>query len=336
LSKPKPSSESQNQTTNLNINMSNSNETSENNPNCIGLDIGKATLVSFLEGKIKGEFSNDDKGIAKFVSVCKEIPAAFVICEATAGYERAVVKALLEASINVSIVVPKRVRFFALSRGIFGKSDPIDAKLLSDYGRHNRCIPCKPASPVLAQLRDLLDCRHHIVERITMLKGLKECAQKFTLKNLQLEETFQTKQLAKIDTDINALLQENNALQSDSLRLQSVSGVGPVLAHTLLAYVPEIKSISSKSLAAVVGVAPYPDRSGDTVNASRIQGGRRPVRDVLFMAAVSASQHNAVLRAFYLSLIARGKPKKVGLVAVMRKLLMLLHRLITDPNFSLA
>jgi transposase len=315
--------------------MSNANETSENNPNCIGLDIGKATLVSFLEGKIKGEFSNDTNGIAEFVSVCKKIPGAFVICEATAGYERAVVQALLGASINVSIVVPARVRFFAKSRGVLGKSDPIDAKLLSDFGRHNKCIPCKPAAPVLAQLRDLMDCRHHIMERITMLKGLKECAQKITLKSLQSEEAFQEKQLAKLDAAIGVLVKEDDDLQNDSQRLQSVSGVGPVLAHTLLAYVPEIKSITAKSLAAVVGVAPYPDTSGSIVKASRIQGGRRPVRNVLYMAAVSASRHNVVLSAFYAKLLARGKAKKVSLVAVMRKLLMLLHRLATDPNFSL-
>jgi transposase len=318
------------------ISASNTGNTSKNNPNCIGLDVGKATHFAFHEGTFDGELNNNPKGVARFVSRCKKVPDAFVICEATGGYERTVVAALRKADVNVAVVLPRRPRQFAEANAIHLKNDKVDARLLARFGREADCLARPAESPLQIKLRDLTDLRRYIVGQITHLKGKQENALPQTLKALREELAWQEKRLRKTDAALAALAATDATLSADLARLQTLEGVGPVMARTLLAYVPEIKNITSQTLSKLVGVSPDERRSGTIEKPAHIHGGRKTVRDVLYMSALSCVRFNPTLKAFYLGLLARGKPKMLSLVAVMRKLLVLLHRLLTDPNFTLA
>jgi transposase len=318
------------------ISASNTGNTSKNNPNCIGLDVGKATHFVFLEGTFDSEINNDPKGIARFVSRCKKVPDAFVICEATGGYQRPVVAALRKADVNVAVVHPARVRWFAKANGISLKNDHIDARLLARFGREADCLARPAETPLQLKQRDLADLRRHLVEQITVLKGKQENALPQTLKALREELAWQEKRLRKADAALAALAASDATLAADIARLQTVKGIGPVMAHTLLAYVPEVKNITSRTLGKLVGVAPDEQSSGTIVKPAHIHGGRKNVRDVLYMSAVSCVRYNPILKAFYEGLLSRGKSKKLGLVAVMRKLLELMHRLVNNPDFTLA
>jgi len=305
-------------------------------PDYVGLDISKDRLDYALSEQQLGQCPNDPPGHAVLLGQLRRLRAARVICEASGGYEHGVVGALLEAGIEVCLVQAARVRAFAYAEGLLAKTDRIDARLLRRFGQKLNPRLSVPTDPAARALRELLEHRRNLTEQLSEVEGRLPLAGQTLSPLLQRQQKFLVAELAAVEKLIRDHIDHDPDLRQKSERLQQVKGVGPVLAATLLAHVPELGQIDSAKLSVLVGVAPFANDSGSARMARHIRGGRAVVRKVLYMAAVCAARCNPVLAAFYRRLRQAGKPAKVCLVAVMRKLLALLNRLIAEPNFVLS
>jgi transposase len=311
-------------------------ETTDPPVNFVGLDVSKATLDSFIPGGKPRVNDNTAKGHAALIKHLRGVQNPRVICEASGGYERALVAALLAAGIGVCVVPPGRARHFAHAEGLRAKTDRIDAAMLARYGEKIRPPLELPVNPSAVRLREMLDYRHILTGRRVATSSQLGLAQGYLREGLQSQLDGLKAALRQVGKDIAAHLKGDPVLWAKTKRMRQMCGVGPVLAATLLAYLPELGLAGDKTLAALAGVAPYPVDSGIHRGKRRICGGRAIVREVLYMAAVTAATHNPILAAFYQRLTGKGKPAKVVLVAVMRKMLSVLNRMIADPQFSLA
>lgn len=309
-------------------------ETAE--PNYVGLDISKARLEYTLEDERTTSISNDPAGHAVLIEHLKTLPHPRIICEASGGYERHVVAALLAQGIEVCVVQPGRARAYAYSEGLLAKTDPIDARMLRRYGRAVKLRLRQPTDPAVALLRELMDRRRDIVERTVELQNQLGQATDVRARWINREKKFLEKELSALDRAITQHIRDDLTLRGKNERLQQMCGVGPVLARTLLAYLPELGDVSDTTVSSLVGVAPYAADSGEVTGVRHVRGGRAAVRSVLYMAAVAAVRTNRFLKAFYTRLRAAGKPPKVCIVAAMRKMLTVLNRLIASEDFVLA
>lgn len=305
-------------------------------PNYVGLDIAKARLDYTIDEQRSAFAENHPQGQQALIQWLKTQANPRVVCEATGGYERAVVAALLEAGIEVCVVQPGRARHYALAEGLLAKSDPIDAQMLRRYGQAVRLRLAVPADPIAAKLRDLLDQRRDLIDRLVEVENQLALASAVRTPWVKREQKFLQKELAALETEIARHIDDDPTLKQKHRRLQELCGVGPVLASTLLGYLPELGQISDGTASALVGVAPYAKDSGTSSKPRHVRGGRGAVRHVLYMAALAAIRHNRILGAFYRRLQAAGKPPMVCIVAVMRKMITVLNRLLADPNFALA
>lgn len=304
--------------------------------NFVGLDVSKATLDSFATGGKPRVDGNTTQGHAALIDYLRGLENPRVICEASGGYERAIVAAILAAGIGVCVVPPARVRHLALAEGLLAKTDRIDAALLARYGEKIQPPLELPVDPAALRLREMLDYRRIITDRRVATSAQISLAKGYLREGLQTQLDGLKATLRQVNKDIGAHIQAHPAMRDKAKRLSQMCGVGKVLAATLLAYLPELGVVGDKTLASLVGVAPHPVDSGQFRGKRRIRGGRTVVRDVLYMAAVTAATHNTILKAFYERLTKKGKLGKVALVAVMRKMLSVLNRMIADPQFSLA
>ena len=249
-----------------------------------------------------------------------------VVCEATGGYERGVVEGVGASGIAVHIAHPTRVRGFAQALGQGAKTDPLDAQVLALYGEVFEVEGQPAPDDACRQLREVVGRRqqmvqHRVQERNRLEKGLKGLAKK----SCERHVAWLDKEIARLDKALQALVHRHEALSRRAALYQSVSGVGELTAATLLAYLPELGQGCGKGLTALAGLAPWPRDSGQHKGPRAIRGGRGVVRRALYMAALSAIRSNHALGGFYRRLRRRGKLGKVALVAVMRKLLLLLH-----------
>lgn len=316
--------------------MSSHHKTERTEPVCyVGLDVSKARLDYTRESGRPAAVPNTTAGIATLIAELRGRPGARVVCEATGGYERKLLSALWSAQLPACRVPPGRVRHFARAEGTLAKTDRIDAELLRRYACSMQPAPSIPPSAESVVLRELLEYRRQLSEQLTLTRNRLEQAGETLHGLLQPQGEQLAARLAQADAAIQAHLRQHATLQAKAARLQELQGVGPVLAATLLAYLPELGHEEDKCIAALVGVAPHAADSGQHTGSRHVRGGRQEVRQVLYMAAVSASQHNPVLAAFYDRLRAAGKPPKVCLIAVMRKMIVVLNRLLRDPNFTL-
>ncbi len=303
-------------------------------PVYVGIDIGKDTLqISPFDGKAV-EIPNTTKAIRSLIRRLERVEEVVVCCEATGGYESLLVTELTEAGMPVALANPRRVRDFARSKGILAKTDAIDAAVLCQYAEQNQPRLLEKLPESLQTLRSLLVRRSQIVEMI------KDETHRLDPKpRKQIQQSIQTnirnlqKQLEKLEEHIRVLVEEDQPLTNRVESYTQVKGVGLQSALHLTAFVPELGHISDKQVTALVGLAPFNVDSGKFRGRRVIRGGRSRVRKVLYMAAVSARTHNPILRDFYNELIARGKPPKLALTAVMRKILILANRIASDPNF---
>lgn len=259
-----------------------------------------------------------------------------LICEATGGYERALVRTLHQAGIAVSVINPRQVRDFARACGRLAKTDAIDAAILRDYGAKLQPTPDRPPPEGEAEFAELMRARQELVSLVTDEINRREHATLPELVKLShLRQKQLEKQLAEVDRLLDRHVQQHSELTAKAERLQQVAGVGRVTALTVLALLPELGRIKDAQASALVGVAPLNCDSGQSRGQRHIHGGRAAVRRVLYMAALTAVRHNPILRTFYQGLRSRGKPAKVALTAVMRKLTILLNRLLKNPHFCL-
>jgi transposase len=305
-------------------------------PTYVGLDIAKARLDYTTDELRTAAVDNDAQGHKALIQWLRAQPHPRVVCEATGGYERLVVGALLEAGLEVCVVQPGRARSYAHSEGLLAKTDRIDAQMLRRYGQAVKLRLAVPTDPVVTVLRELIDRRRGLVERLVELRNQLSLAGKTLTRWLAREERFLAKELKALEAEIAQHIGEDPTLRQKSERLQQMDGVGPILAGTLLAYVPELGTLPDPTISALLGVAPHPKDSGKSSRPRHIRGGRGAVRHVLYMAALAAVRSNRILGEFYARLLAAGKPPKVCLVAVMRKMLTILNRMLANPNLVLA
>jgi transposase len=304
-------------------------------PTYVGLDISSDQLDYSRSENDEGRCAYTAEGIAELIKKLQVLRHARVICEASGGYEKRIVAELLQAGIEVCVVQPGRVRAFAYAEGLMAKTDRLDARLLRRFGEKIEVRLAVPTDPALTTLRELLEHRRQLTTQLTEVIGRLSLAGATLRKLLEKQRLFLEKQIAAVEGMIKDHIDQNPDLKQKSARLQEINGVGPVLAATVLAYVPELGQIESNQLSALIGVAPHPRDSGLRNGPRHVRGGRAQVRRVLYMAAVCAARTNPILRAFYERLRANGKPAKVCLVAVMRKLVHLMNKLILNPDFSL-
>jgi transposase len=301
-----------------------------------GLDIAKASLQLHLQSK-SYDLPNTTEGHAQLSKRLAAIPGVHIICEATGGYERAVVAALHAATLPVSVINPARVRQFARASGELAKTDPIDAAMLTAFGQAFTPEPTAARTASEIKMAALVTRRVQLLElRVAEAQRADTCA------DLDLRKLFtpwlaqMEKQITKVEALIEALLKTQAPLADQVQRLDDIMGVGRITAVMVLATMPELGQLNRRQAAALAGLCPYNRDSGQWAGKRCISGGRAEVRRALYMAALSASRSNHLLKPFYDRLIAAGKPAKVALTAVMRKLIVLMNHLLKNPNFSLA
>lgn len=302
----------------------------------LGLDVAK-THLDLAGPEIKEQrFANNAKGFAALITALAKIKnRAQVICEASGGYEKPVLKALAAAGVASSCVHAEEVRYFARSRGQRAKNDRLDAGILAAFGRERRPRIWQPMEASREELRALHDRRRQLVELRTKESNRLETASSRLAELLEKTITFLNAQIEEINSLLAEHIDSDPDLKVQAEGLSLVQGVGAVTVSTLLSHLPELGKVSDKEIAALVGVAPFAKNSGTSQGRRTIRGGRATVRNVLYMAAVSASRWNPILRDFYQRLIAKGKPAKLALTAVMRKLIVLLNRLAANPDLVL-
>jgi transposase len=307
-----------------------------------GVDVAKATLELNLGGttyNLANEAKDHTRILKLLVSAEKAQPRTkvHVIVEATGGYEAALVRVLHKAGQPVSVIQPSRVRHFAYAKNQRAKTDPIDARVLTDFGQAIRPAPTPPPSAAQIHLAELVNRRAQLVEtRSAELNRSSHYSDKLLCRQSRQLLALLDRQIAACDKAIAKQIAADEIMKGRAERVQQVAGVGPVVAAVLQAGMPELGTLTECEAAALAGLAPYNCDSGPRKGTRRIWGGRAPVRCALFMAAMTAVRHDPILRAFYIKLCAAGKKPKVALTAVMRKLVVLLNRLLKNPEFKLA
>lgn len=299
----------------------------------VGVDVAKAELVvSVLPSGERFTVTNDDRGVRTLLERLRVEVPTLIVLEATGGYELMAVAALAGAPLPVVVVTPRQVRNFAKATGPLAKTDRSDADILArfaDVVRPDvRALPDAQAhelDALLTRRRQLLEMLQAERNRVGQVFG---SGKKLVRQSLKTHIAFLERELRLTDTDLGEMVKASPAWRERDELLRSVPGVGPVMSRTLLADLPELGPLSRRAIAKLVGVAPLSRDSGTMRGRRFVQGGRATVRGVLYLAALVATKRNAVIRAFYLRWLATGKPKKLALVACMRKLLTILNTMV--------
>ena len=298
----------------------------------IGIDVSKDKLDVAI--RPSGEAFSVDRNAAGLEVLAGRLAALsplVVALEATGGFETVAAAALAAAGLPVVVVNPAQIRAFAKAIGKRAKTDPIDAAVIAHFAEATKPEPRPLPDEATRLLSDLVARRRQIVEMMAA-EGQRErrLTDKRLKKSIARLRKVLEKELAALDSEIDDFMRGTPAWREKEDLLTSVPGVGPVIAHTLIAELPELGRLSGKQIAALAGLAPYTRQSGQWKGKSFIGGGRVVVRTALFMGALVAKQHNPVLKAFFERLIAAGKPKMVALIAVSRKLLVILNAILRD------
>jgi transposase len=301
-------------------------------PCWIGLDVAKDSVVMAVDGVgATTTFCLAGDGIAALLAALRRAQPTLIVLEATGGYEQPWVTACVSAQLPVVVVNPRQVRAFAKALGRTAKTDVIDAHVLATFAA--RVQPPIRALPDAArqELDALVARRHQLVTMCTAeQQRLAQARAAAVRQSLQAHITWLQQQIDDADRALHDAIRDSPIWQEQDNLLQSVPGIGPITARTLLATVPELGQIPHRPLAALIGVAPLNQDSGQSRGRRRTWGGRAAVRRVLYMAALTAVRHNPLMKATYVRLIAAGKPPKVAIVAVMHKLLTVLNAILRD------
>jgi transposase len=292
----------------------------------LGVDVAKDTLVVALE-RHRWQFANAKEGHRKFIAQLKKLPGPIhVACEATGPYHLAMCLALQEAGFAVTICNPAHIRYFGRSEGILAKSDPIDAGLIERFANSKRPPADPPLSRAQLALNEMAMYRRQIVEMIKVLRTQRQQVSEAALV-AEINKTIAVleKRLEVIDRKLRQKIEANADWKRIYEELTKVKGVGFVTALTLVVKMPELGTLNRGQCAALSGLAPYDDDSGQHSGRRAICGGRFEVRSALYMSALSVVRCNPILKTFYQRLRAQKKPFKVAITAVMRKLLIYLN-----------
>lgn len=301
-----------------------------------GIDISKNNLDIRISGDSKSyRFGNSSKGLIRLLKLLQKSKVELVVVEATGGYEKKVTNLCWGANIKIAVINPRWSRDFANSFGRRAKNDKIDAEVLMLYGEKHNPKPTQAVSETISALRLYLTRRNQLTQMLVMEKNHALAPEVSTELKREIRKgiTFITKQIKEIDSKISTLIDSSPEIKTKADKLLEKTGVGKVLMTTLIADMPELGKVNRKVASALVGVAPFDNESGRFQGVRRIAGGRVRVRNVLYMATLSAVRHDEHIKKFYKQLLARGKPKKVALVACMRKFIVFLNGVLReDPE----
>jgi len=297
----------------------------------LGIDVSKDFFCAFMYPTNETwNIKNEPLEISKWIKTLPE-DIELAVMEATGKLEWLVATQLDAAGIQICIVNPRQIRDFAKCIGILAKTDKIDAKVIAMFAKSIKLDPQKLPDEMESALKELVIRRFQIVDFITAEKNhLYSTRNKDIKKDVEENIKLLQKRLKDIESKIQIMIQESPIWREKVELLTSVIGVGPVTAFVLIATFPELGSLTGKKAASLGGVAPMVKQSGKSKGKYFTQGGRKHARTSLFMAVLSASKHNPVIREFYQRLIAKGKPRMVAITACMRKLLTILNALVRD------
>ena len=299
----------------------------------VGIDIGRDWLeVACGQQRQTASYANTAKGIAQLVSDLSIQAPKRIVLEASGGFEQALFDQLQAAGLPAALVNPTRVRRFAAAIGQLAKTDRIDAQVLAHFARTVRPRVQETKTELEKRLKRRLGRRRQLVEMITAEKNRLNTADAEGRNDIRRHLAWLQQELSELDDQIDELAQTNPVYQQRIENFDSTPGVGRVTATTLTVDVPELGSLNRQKIAALVGLAPFNRDSGKHRGKRRTFGGRNHVRSTLYMAALSATRCNPVIRNFYQRLLANGKEKKVALTACMRKLLVILNAMAREQK----
>ncbi len=297
----------------------------------VGIDVSKDRLdVHVLPSNLAFAVARDGKGVSELSERLKTLLPTAIAVEATGGFETVVAAGLGSAGLPVVVVNPAQVRAFARALGKRAKTDPIDAAVIAAFLAATRPEVRPLPDEDTRRLADLVARRRQIVEMMTAERQREKRASAKTRKSIARLLRALEKELAVLDRDIDDAVRGSPVWREKEDLLKSVPGIGDVTARTMLAELPELGRLDRRRIAALAGLAPWTRQSGQWRGRSFIGGGRPTVRSSLFIAAMVAARHNPTLKLFHQRLITAGKPKKVAIIAVARKLLTILNAIIRD------
>lgn len=301
-------------------------------PDFVGVDIAKDHLdVAFGEAVPVRRIANDPDGLDDLVGCLNTVTSPHVVCEATGWYGRALVHRLNAKAIPVTVANPRQVRDFARASGQLAKTDRIDAGVILRFARTMCPAPSPPKDASSDRLSGLVRRRRQVVDIYAAEKQRLAGLDEASVAALTREHiTFLEGQITRLDKLIAEQIKDDPALKARAGLLRTVPGIGPTIAAVLVAEVPELGQMGNKQIAAIAGVAPMNRDSGQWRGQAHIAGGRQTVRCALYMGAIVAIRCNPDLRAFYKRLRGDGKPAKVAIVAVMRKLIVILNAMVAQ------
>ena len=295
----------------------------------VGIDVAKARLdIAVRPTTEQWAVRNDEADIEQLVARLKELAPALVVLEATGGLEIPLAAALTAAGVALAVINPRQARDFAKAVGQLAKTDALDAQLLARFAEAVRPAP-RPVPDEQAQaLAALLARRRQIIGMLVAEQQRLGTALPTVRPRIETHITWLRQELSELDTELHETIRRSPVWREKEQLLRTVPGVGPVLAMTLVADLPELGQLGRKQIAALVGLAPLNCESGLLRGRRIVWGGRGRVRAALYMSTLVAIKHNPVLRPFYERLLAAGKPKKVALTACMHKLVLILNALL--------
>lgn len=302
----------------------------------IGVDVSQDFLDAYVRPTSeRRRFANTTAGIAEFVAWVRPLGAERIVFESTGPYQMAAVGALLAEGLPAVVVNARQVRDFAKAMNYLAKTDTIDAAVIAHFGEVavTRVRPLE--SEEIRTLRDLYDRRGQLVHMLSMEKNQRHSAtvaraSAKVLQSIERHIEYLEKQIRDLEQRMDRLIENSATFQSRNEILQTITGIGPQVSRTLLVHLPELGQYTRQAIAALVGLAPFNDDSGDHTGQRHIRGGRSKVRIGMYQAAIAAIRHCPRMQAFYAALKARGKASRVAIIAIARKLLVLANALIRD------
>lgn len=297
----------------------------------IGIDISKDKLDAYrTRDDTHGIFANTKRGFQALLKWAGEERPACVVFEATGAYHGLMEQSLAE-HLPLVKVNPLQAKRFAQSQGARAKTDKADAKMLAQMGAALTLVPDQPRDKDYHEIRELQTARTGLIKAGTQAKNQLKQQRSNLLRTMTRARVRQIKtQIDKLDTEIRARIQACPERKRKIQIIESIPGIGPVLANTIVIEMPEIGTLTNKAAAALTGLAPYARQSGKWKGHAFIQGGRKPLRDALYMPALVAIRYNPDMKAKYKAMKIAGKPSKVAITAIMRKLIILVNSLIKD------
>jgi len=294
-----------------------------------GIDVSKDNLdMAVLPSGEMRRYTNDETGIEKLTSRLKKLSVKLVVMEPTGGLESPLAAALTLAGVEVAVVNARQVRDYARASGKLAKTDKLDSVVMAEFASVIKPPARKLKDEETEEIKAIVSRRRQLIEMLSAENNRLAIARKSLKPNIHSHIEYLQQELSDWDSDLRQRIEASAIWRVKDNLLQSIPGVGKILSATLLSELPELGELNRRQIAALVGVAPYNRDSGIMRGKRRIWGGRASVRAALYMAALVSTRFNPVIKEFYQRLLAKGKAKKVALVACMRRLLTIMNAIL--------